>query len=138
MADPMRTLTRLGDTDLTVASEADDVRGRKVVDRGGEEAGTVDGLLIDESERKVRFLEVGSGGFLGLGKRQVLVPVDAVARVDEEHVYLSTDREHLASGPGYDPELAPAPERPYEEVYTHYGLMPHWGAGYMYPGYPFR
>ncbi|GAB3227581.1 hypothetical protein GCM10027447_18860 [Glycomyces halotolerans] len=139
MADETAELVRLGDTDLTVATEADDVRGRKVIDRDGEETGEVESLLIDRSERKVRFLEVGSGGFLGMGKKQVLVPVDAVTRIDEDHVYIDTSREHVASGPGYDPEITPEPERPYlEDVYGHYGLTPHWGSGYIYPGYPFR
>ncbi|WP_322632909.1 PRC-barrel domain-containing protein [Glycomyces albidus] len=139
MTDEMSTLVRLGDSDLTVANEAEDVRGHKVIDRSGEETGTVDGLLIDEAERKVRFLEVGSGGFLGIGKHQVLVPVDAVTRVDDEHVYIDRDREHVASGPVYDPELMSDPDRPYlENLYVYYGFMPYWGAGYMYPGYPYR
>lgn len=139
MNEDMTTLVRLGDSDLTVANEDDDVRGRKVIDRNGEETGKVDGLLIDEAERKVRFLEVGSGGFLGMGKEQVLIPVDAVVRVDDESVHINKDREHVASAPGYDPELMPVPERPYlENVYGYYGLVPHWGAGYMYPGYPYQ
>lgn len=134
----MTTLIRLGDSDLTVANEAEDVRGRTVIDRNGDETGSVDGLLIDEPERQVRFLEVGSGGFLGLGKKQVLVPVDAVTRIDDDHVYINRDRKEVASGPGYDPELMPVPDRPYYEgVYGHYGLMPYWGAGYRYPGYPY-
>jgi sporulation protein YlmC with PRC-barrel domain len=131
------TLARLGDSELTVANEADDVRGRKVIDKNGDETGTVDGLFIDEPERKVRFLEVGSGGLLGLGKKQVLVPVDAVTCIDDEHVYIDRGREEVASGPGYDPELTPEPDRPYyEDVYVHYGYLPYWGAGYRYPGYP--
>ncbi|MCH7230768.1 PRC-barrel domain-containing protein [Glycomyces sp. L485] len=139
MADETATLVRLGDTDLTLANEVDDVRGRTVIDRNGDETGEVDGLVIDQAERKVRFLEVSSGGFLGMGKKQVLIPVDTVTRVDEEHVYVDKDRAHVASGPVYDPELTPEPERPYlEDVYGHYGLMPHWGSGYIYPGYPFR
>lgn len=44
------------------------MRGRQVVDRNGDEVGKVEGLIIDEQERRVRFLEVGSGGFLGLGE----------------------------------------------------------------------
>ncbi|MEU5153825.1 PRC-barrel domain-containing protein [Glycomyces sp. NPDC021274] len=131
MNDKPTTLTRLGDSELTVANEDEDVRGRKVIDRNGDETGSVDGLIIDEAERKVRFLEVGSGGFLGLGKKQVLIPVDAVTRIDEDHVYIDRGREEVASGPGYDPELMPEPDRPYyENVYTHYGFPPFWGAGY--------
>lgn len=137
MNDKTTTLTRLGDSELTVANADEDVRGRKVIDRNGDETGSVDGLLIDEPERKVRFLEVGSGGFLGLGKKQVLVPVDAVTRIDDEHVYIERRREEVASGPGYNPELMPEPDRPYyEDVYGHYDYLPYWGAGYRYPGYP--
>ncbi|MQM26876.1 PRC-barrel domain-containing protein [Glycomyces albidus] len=139
MADELTTLVRLGDSDLTVANEAEDVRGHKVIDRSGEETGTVDGLLIDESERKARFLEIGSGGFLGMGKKQVLVPVDAVTRVDDDNVYIDKDRQLVASGPEYDPELMPEPDRPYfENLYGYYGYAPHWGAGYVYPRYPYR
>ena len=139
MADETATLVGLGDTDLTLANEVDDVRGHKVIDRNGDETGEVDGLVIDQAERKVRFLEVGSGGFLGLGKRQVLVPVDAVTRVEDEYVYVNKERGHVASGPVYDPELTPEPQRPYiEDVYGHYGYGPYWGSGYIYPGYPFR
>lgn len=138
MADQSTTLVRLGDTDLTVASEADDVRGHDVVDVDGEEVGTVDSLLIDRGERKVRFLEVGSGGFLGIGKEVVLIPVDVVTSIDDRNVYIDRRRSHVAQSPGYDPELTPEPERPYlEEVYGHYGLPPHWGSGYVYPGFPF-
>lgn len=138
MADQSTTLVRLGDTDLTVASEADDVRGHDVVDVEGDEVGTVDSLLIDRGERKVRFLEVGSGGFLGIGKEVVLIPVDVVTSIDDRNVYIDRRRSHVAQSPGYDPELTPEPERPYlEEVYGHYGLPPHWGSGYVYPGFPF-
>ena len=56
------TLIRLSDTELTVADRADDIRGLDVLDISGEELGEVDDLLIDNAERKVRFLEVASGG----------------------------------------------------------------------------
>jgi sporulation protein YlmC with PRC-barrel domain len=137
MNDIPTTLTRLGDSELTVANEAEDVRGRKVIDKNGDETGSVDSLLIDEPERKVRFLEVGSGGFLGIGKKQVLVPVDAVTRIADERVYIDRDREQVAASPVYDPELTPEHDQSYYEgVYVHYGYLPYWGAGYRYPGYP--
>jgi sporulation protein YlmC with PRC-barrel domain len=72
------TLVNLGDTGLTVADPNADVRGRAVVDHNGEEIGKVDDLLIDDRERRVRFLRVGHGGFLGIGASHFLVPVDAV------------------------------------------------------------
>lgn len=128
------TLIRLDDTALILAEPADDLRGRKVVDRNGDEVGSVDGLIIDEKERRARFLEVGSGGFLGLGEKKQLIPVDAITRVDEEVVHISTERTHVAGAPVYDPEVVPE-RRYYEDLYGYYEYPPFWAPGYMYPGF---
>jgi sporulation protein YlmC with PRC-barrel domain len=124
--DAAHTLVRLEDVGLDLADSADDVRGRKVVDRNDDEIGKVDGLIIDEQERRVRFLEVGSGGFLGLGQRKVMVPVEAVASVDEDAVHISHEREHVAGGPAYDPEVV-VQRSYYEDVYGYYEYPPFWG-----------
>lgn len=138
MNDELATLARLSDTGLTLADPEADIRSMTVVDRDGEEVGTVDDLFIDEAERHIRFLEVASGGFLGLGKEKRLIPVDAIAEIDEQ-VHINQERSLVAAGPGYDPELMPIPQRPeIEEIYGHYGVVPYWGAGYIYPVYPFR
>jgi hypothetical protein len=42
---------------------------------------SVEDLYIDRQEREVRFLEVGAGGFLGIGEGRFLVPVEAVTKV---------------------------------------------------------
>jgi sporulation protein YlmC with PRC-barrel domain len=136
MTNETATLVRLDDTDLTLAHSADDVRGQTVVDREGQEVGEVDGLIVDREERRVRLLQVGAGGFLGIGKQKVLVPVDAVTRVDDA-VHIDRNRQHVAAGPVYDPELVIAPTDA-ADLYAHYGCTPYWGAGYVHPGYPFR
>ena len=130
------TLIKLGDTDLTVRDPAEDVRGRKVVDRHGDEIGTVDGLLIDQDEAKVRFLQVGAGGFLGLGERHFLIPVDAITRIDPDHVHVDQTRKRIVGAPTYDPSLAREPTY-YEDLYGYYGYAPYWGPGYVYPRYPY-
>jgi sporulation protein YlmC with PRC-barrel domain len=130
------TLVKLGDTDLTVADPAEDIRGRKVFDRDGEEMGKVDGLMIDESERKVRFLEVSGGGFLGIGDQTVMIPVDSITRIDKDHVYIDQTHAHVAGGPRYDPSLIKDPGF-WGTAYDYYGVSPYWSSGYMYPGYPF-
>lgn len=132
--DSPRTLVHLADSDLTVKTE-DDVRGKEVVDRNGDEVGTVDDLVIDPDELKVRFLQVGSGGFLGLGEKKQLIPVDAVVKIDEQ-VHIAQHRGHVASAPVYDPSLVPQAEY-YEELYGYYGYPPFWASGYAYPPYPF-
>ncbi|MGW5053866.1 PRC-barrel domain-containing protein [Actinokineospora sp. NPDC004072] len=131
------TLVRMGDTELTPANPDDDVRGRTVVDRNGDELGDVDGLVIDHDERRVRFLEVASGGFLGIGKQKVLVPVDAVTAVGESEIRIDQDRERVAGAPVYDPDLT-VDQRYADDLYGYYGYVPFWGAGYMYPAFPFR
>jgi sporulation protein YlmC with PRC-barrel domain len=120
------TLVRLEDVALEVADPADDVRGRKVVDSNGDEVGKVDGLIIDEAERAVRFLEVGSGGFLGLGEHKRLVPVEAITGVDQDAVHISPERTHVAGGPAYDPDIELA-RRDYDDVYRYYAYPPFGG-----------
>lgn len=135
MNDLSTSLIRLGDAGLTVPREQD-IRGLEVVDREGESLGDVDELLVDEQEHQVRFLEVGSGGFLGIGQEKRLIPVDAVARIDER-VHVSTTRTQVAGSPVYDPEVAQAaPGDYYGGLYGYYGYGPYWGAGYVYPGMP--
>ena len=130
------TLVRLTDTTLTLADTADDVRGSTVVDCSGADVGEVDDLVIDEEERRVRLLQVGSGGFLGIGKQKVFVPVGAVTAVNDV-VRISCDRDHVAGGPVYDPDLV-LEQHAMTGLFEHYGLLPHWDAGYRAPGFPFR
>ncbi|BDZ40413.1 PRC-barrel domain-containing protein [Microbacterium suwonense] len=128
-------LIALGDSDRTVAKD-DDIRGRTVIDVGGEEIGKIDDLLIDAEEQKVRFLIVASGGFLGIGEQKSYIPVDAVASVDDDRVRIDQSRERLRSAPVYDPDLIN--DVAYnEDVFAFYGLEPFWSAGYTYPTYPF-
>jgi len=130
-----RNLLKLSDTDMTLASAAEDIRGRKVVDAHGEDVGDVDDLMIDDTENKVRFIRVASGGFLGMGAQKFLIPVDAIKQIKDDKVVVSHDRETIAGAPAYDPDVVD--ERYYDNLYGYYGYGPYWGAGYMYPGYPY-
>lgn len=127
------TLIDLDDTTLILANPGEDVRGQKVYDREGDEIGNVDGLLVDEREKTVRFLRIGSGGFLGLGKTKRLVPVDAITRREAGEVHLDRTRDNVAGSSPYDPELENAPEF-YAGLYGYYGYMPFWAPGYAPPG----
>ncbi len=76
---------------------------------------------------------VAAGGFLGLGETKFLIPVDAITAVGDEAVHVNQTREHVASGPRYDPEDKP---HHLNDVYDHYGFLPFWTNGYIYPGLP--
>ncbi len=138
-------LMRLRDTELTVADPAEDVRGRKVIDEEGEEVGEVEDLLVDDRDTKVRFLEVASGGFLGLGETKFLLPVETISSVSEDTVYVNQTRQRIAKAPRFDPDLMhkeavgelPGSGGYYGDVYRYYGYRPYWGPGYVYPPYPY-
>lgn len=131
----MGTLVPLGDTTMTVADPSEDVRGRAMLDRNGDEIGSVDDLILDDREGRVRFLRVAHGGILGIGDSHFLVPVDAITRIDAEHVHIDRERGTMSGVPGYSPELAEDPAY-YTGVYGWWGYGPYWAPGYTYPGYP--
>ncbi len=129
-------LRTLDDSEMTLADSAEDVRGRIVIDQAGQEIGEVDALLLDDAESKVRFLRVASGGVLGIGERTFLIPVDAITRIDENHVHVNQSRDRVVESPIYDPNLV-YDQSYYGDVYGHYGYVPYWGLGYRYPMYPY-
>ncbi len=127
------TLYTLGDRGQTVDGSANDVRGREVKDKDGAGIGKVAELLVDDQEKKVRFLLVEHGGFLGFGDTKTLIPVDAITKITEHAVFTDQSRERVATAPGYAPDLI-ADDRPYHaSIYSHYGYPPYWSQGYMYP-----
>lgn len=137
MASTQRSnLVKLGDTDLTVGDPSEDIRGRKVIDKSGDEIGEVDALMLDEGEAKVRFMHVAAGGFLGIGEKTFLIPIDVITRIDEDHVHVDQTRDHIIGGPEYDPALV-EDQGFWERSYGHYGMTPFWGTGYAYPAYPY-
>lgn len=128
-------LIALGTQGQTVADPAEDIRGRKVHDKDGTDIGKVTDLLIDTQHRKVRFLKVDHGGFLGLGAKASFIPVDAISKVSADVVTIHQSGEHVAAAPGYDPELQDE-KGYYGDLSGYYGYQPYWGMGYLYPGYP--
>ena len=123
-------LITLKDSDLMLTHAEDDVRGLTVVDARGDPIGEVHDLVVDEKERRARFLVVASGGFLGLGETKRLVPVDAVTEVDDV-VHVEPSREEVHGALEFDPALEPWPD--FEGVYSAYGYTPFWGPGYINP-----
>lgn len=129
-------LVRLGDSGQMLSNAADDIRGSRVYDQDGEQIGTIDDLLVDEDEGKVRMLRIEEGGFLGFGSTPSFLPVDAVTSITEGEVYLDQTRDRVAEAPRYDPELTDHSDY-YSEVFHYYGYAPYWGPEYRYGGFPF-
>lgn len=102
-------LVNLGDTGLAIADPAKDIRGRAVVNHAGEAIGDVKELFLDDREHRVRFLSVGSGGFLGMRQHTLLVPVEAITRIENDEIHVDLTRTAATDGPGYDPVVTRKP-----------------------------
>ena len=113
MANPTRAgigLVRLGDSDFVSANPENDLCGKDVYDAEGQRIGSVGDLYIDRHEREVRFLEVGAGGFLGIGEKRFLVPVEAVVEVADDRVTIEPGRTEKVDGLApFDTKVAPPP-----------------------------
>ncbi len=135
-ASTMRSLHDIGET---VAHAGEDVRGRKVLDNAGKHIGTVDGLMVDDVENRVRLLRVECGDFFGLGATHVLIPVDAITSIADDAVTIDRGGEHLHGAPRYDPKLVKTLDERYcGEVYGYYGYSPYWYDGYTRPPYSYH
>ena len=103
-------LIRLGDSDFVSANPEDDLRGKDVYDAEGQRIGSVGDLYIDRQEREVRFLELGAGGFLRMGEKHFLVPVEAVVEVADDRVTIEPGRTEKVDGLApFDTKVAPPP-----------------------------
>ena len=132
------SLETLGESDLTLANSDEDIRGRKVYDQSGQEIGDVNALMIDHDEARVRFLQVAAGGFLGIGEKTFLVPVDAIMEITDDYVQVDRTRDHVIQGPEYDPAMARDQGQDYwNDTYDHYGFGPFWAPGYRAPAFPY-
>ncbi len=127
-------ILNLSDTEFTLSSPGEDIRGRKVVDSMGEALGEIDDLLIDAEQHKVRFIRVSSGGFLGMGKTHFLIPVDAISWIEAKVVHINHDRNKFVNAPAYNPEMVDL--NYYNSLYGYYDYSPFWGESYRYPAYP--
>ena len=103
-------LENLNDSALVLENPHLDIRGRTVIDRHGLEIGHVSDLFVDAGERKVRMLQLRTGGFAGIGERHFLLPVDAIVGVEKRTVRVNETRERVQNSPAYDPPVSgPAP-----------------------------
>jgi sporulation protein YlmC with PRC-barrel domain len=101
-------LIRLSDSDFVLANPEDDLCGKDILDAEGQRIGKVEDLYIDRQEREVRFLAVGAGGFLGIGEKRFLVPVEAVTQVAEGWVTIEPGRtERVAGAAPFDTKVRP-------------------------------
>jgi hypothetical protein len=102
---PMK-LTRLEFTQYPRPPQRE-LRRRSVFDSGDRLIGQVENIYVDE-EGNFRFVDVAMGGFMGLGKKHHLVPVEAIAEEEPGSITLTVDRQTVQGAPTLgDPHTAP-------------------------------
>ena len=89
-------LVKLDDFEGELDERWQDVRGRKVIDKNGDEVGTVEELYIWEGPSTVHLITVSGD------ERSFLIPVHTVTNVDEEAVKLETSRDKVMDSPEFE------------------------------------
>jgi uncharacterized protein (TIGR02271 family) len=114
-------VAKLSGEAVTLKDPSQDLRGRDVYDRDGNQIGSVGDLYVDAEEYYVRFLDVASGGFLGIGEKHFLIPVEAVTDASEDRVTIELDQERVKGAPDVplNPVIEPGNVRELDDYYGY-------------------
>jgi PRC-barrel domain len=84
-----------------------ELRQRGVFDSGDRLIGHVVNIYVDYDEN-FQFVDVAMGGFMGLGKKHHLVPVESIAEEEPGSITLTVDQQTVQSAPTLgDPHAGP-------------------------------
>jgi hypothetical protein len=108
---------------------------RDVVDAHGHAVGLVEDVLAEPGDPHTtagaeppqtvaRYLVIGFGGLLGLGRHRVAVPVP-LADLTTDPIRLAADREVLRRGPAYNDDV-PFSRREEQAVGGYFDVAPYW------------
>jgi PRC-barrel domain len=100
-----------------------ELRKKGVFDSGSRHIGQVENLYVEEDSRRLRFVDVVTSGFLGLGRKHCLVPVEAISDQAPDSITLEVDQRTLESESApafFNPQLVPD-ERLQRATREHYG-----------------
>ena len=120
---PHPNLVKLSDSeDIRLQEPWQDIRQLDAYDTNGEQIGSVEELYVDRQEHLPRFLDIAAGGFLGIGKKHFLIPVEEVSRdVSEgERVTVNQSRDKVVDSPEFDPDEALKADVQ-RTIYAYYG-----------------
>ncbi len=115
-------LVKLSGSDFHLEESWQDIRGFDVHDVDGNKIGSVEDFYVDREEHVTRFLAVKAGGFLGMGKKHFMVPVEEVTRnvSEEDRVTINHGQDMILDSPDFDPNES-MPDLSFQRtVYGHY------------------
>jgi sporulation protein YlmC with PRC-barrel domain len=82
--------------------------GNKVINRSGQELGSIKELMIDLDEGSVAYAVLSYGGVMGIGDKLFAIPWEAMDLDTEQHVFiLNVDKAALDEAPGFDKDNWP-------------------------------
>jgi len=114
-------LVKMSDSDLRLEEPWQDIRGLEVYDVNGEQIGSVEDLYVDRDSSLPRFLEVSAGGFLGIGKKHFLIPIEEISReMGEDRVTVNQPRDKVVDSPDFDPDDVANPDIQ-RAIHAYYG-----------------
>ncbi len=97
-----------------------ELRLRRAFDSGGRYVGDVENLYVD-NDRTLHFVDVVTSGFLGLGKKHHLVPVEAITDESPGQITLGVDQQAVEGAPTLSNPKAAPDDRLQRSVREHYG-----------------
>jgi ribosomal 30S subunit maturation factor RimM len=114
MAGENENLVKLDDFEGELDEHWQDVQGRKVIDKNGDEVGTVQELYIWEGPSTVHMISVSGD------ERSFLIPIHTVTNVDEEAVALEVGKGKVMDSPEFESDDVPDSETR-RAIFTFYG-----------------
>jgi hypothetical protein len=97
-----------------------ELRQKSVFDSGARHIGQVANLYVDV-DRTLHFVDVVTSGFLGLGKKHHLVPVEAITDESPGAITLGVDQGTVESAPVFSNPVAGPDDELQRAVREHYG-----------------
>ncbi len=115
-------IVKLSNSDFHLEEPWQDIRGFDVYDVNGKQIGTVEDFYVDREAHVTRFLDVKAGGFLGIGNKHFLIPVEEFTRdvSEEKRVTVNHNRDKVLHSPNFDPEVVPKLDLQHA-IYAYYG-----------------
>jgi sporulation protein YlmC with PRC-barrel domain len=108
---------------------ADTLEGERVVNRHGEELGSIVEIMLDVQRGTIAYAVMSTGGFLGLGDKLFAIPWSALTLEAGRRCFvLDAPRERFDAAPGFDKDHWPsmADSSWAAAVHEFYGVRPYW------------
>jgi len=126
-ADPVKPAAK---SSAHVVHRTSQVVGMAVQNPGGKEIGTINDIVVDLTDGRIRYLAVSYGGWAGLGDKLFAVPLKAFQfKYDAENkkyeMVLNVPEDRLKAAPGFDQDHWPnfaGDEQWQREIDTYYNL----------------